>query len=1112
MKKLLLLVLITLCYPVFAQLSWENGEYSRYKTASSGVHVLTGSELAVQGILPNGGDLSRLIILSNLTGVLPHQNSMDAELTPIPVLILDSDGLLDASSRVLFFIDFPFSTTWQDSSYSYGEHAYSEWEYFLVSTSATGSPSMTQTQTTGVPTRTLSSSIQNWVRDSAMVNLVGTGRRWFGELFDFTTQRTYELPMVPKLGGVIKTQVTAVARSSASNTLLKVNGNDQVAFPAVGTASVSHFVTERSLNSAFVAGQNAELITLEYDKQGASSSALWLDYLVVNYETPNTYEVITTGWQKRFQNFNRGSGDFSTIEVAGVPSDAIVFDITDPKLVSTHSAALSQNTLSWISDEASFKQYTVISPEDALIPTFDELDTLLTPEDFAGVSNVIVAPDSLKDIAQELAEIHSSTGVESKVLRLSDAYAWTNGGTPDVAALRKYLYQIYQLPSAELKYLTLFGDASYDYKKKLVEQSNLIPTFQSFGSFSLYSSFISDDYFGYLDSNETISWFTEDLDIGIGRFPVKNRTEAKQMVEKSRRYLQDERRFGPWRNNMVLVADDVDHGWEREFAVVQDQLAKGLDTSRPELNLIKIYSDAFQQESKPGSQRYPTAREKLFSEVDEGALTVTYVGHGGEVGWATERILQLDDVQGWSNNTELPVFTTITCEFTRFDDPTRVSAGEQLFLNPNGGAIALFSTTRSVFATNSTYDLNRLLNQQMMSLESPRLGDVIRVTKNNNISGDKIKFSLIGDPALPLARPKQSIAFDTINGIEWNAFNDTLKALSWVQIKGHVFESATGIRLPYFDGKIWISFFDKAQSQKTRSNDGTGSAFNFSTQNNAIFRGEATVKNGEFTFEFRVPLDINLSIGSPKIVAYAASETTDAWGSDNSLQIGGILNDQITDREGPEVRLFVNDTLFKSGGVSGPNPLAIGLLKDESGINAVGLGIGHNITLALDGVETTVNDYYRSNLDDFTSGIVEFPYSNIEPGTHSLELRAWDVLNQWGFDSISFVVLDEQEPILDQLLAYPNPFTSEVRFYLNHNQDFEEGELSMDILNTNGQRIWQWESNTILQPSSEELPTFRVSDVPSGTLSRGFYHARVKWTRASDGKSATIQEKLIFIR
>ena len=575
-------------------------------------------------------------------------------------------------------------------------------------------------------------------------------------------------------------------------------------------------------------------------------------------------------------------------------------------------------------------------------------------------------------------------------------------------------------------------------------------------------------------------------------------------------YVNSDDRYGPWRGDMVLVADDVDESWEREFAVVQDALARRLDTIRPELNMIKIYTDAFLQESKPGSQRYPTAREALFRSVEKGALIVSFVGHGGEVGWASERILQLEDINGWANSTKLPVFTTITCEFTRFDDPTRVSAGEQLFLNPDGGAIALFSTTRSVFATNSTYDINRLLNQKMMSLETPRLGDVLRQTKNNNISGDKIKFSLIGDPTLPLSKPKKKVILDSINGVAWGAFQDTLNALSWVEIKGHV---GSDLAIDEnFEGKVWLTFFDKAQDLQTRRNDGAGSVVNYETQNNIIFRGEASVYGGEFSVQFRVPLDINLRVGTPKVVSYAASQNEDAWGGQRDLLIGGVYDGTVTDNLGPEVRLFINDTNFISGGISDANPLAIGLMKDESGINAVGLGIGHNIVLELDGSPLNVNEAYVSNIDDFTRGSIAFQYYDLEDGEHSLSLRAWDVLNQWGYDEITFVVVNALDPILEQLEVFPNPFSTELNFILNHNQKGEEGSLRLTLTDNQGKLIWEWTENTILEGNSSDLPTFRISDIPSGKLTPGFYHARVDWKRTLDGKSSRIQEKLIYIR
>jgi hypothetical protein len=299
---------------------------------------------------------------------------------------------------------------------------------------------------------------------------------------------------------------------------------------------------------------------------------------------------------------------------------------------------------------------------------------------------------------------------------------------------------------------------------------------------------------------------------------------------------------------------------------------------------------------------------------------------------------------------------------------------------------------------------------------------------------------------------------------------------------------------------------------QTKTNDNRGGAFNFTTQNNAVFKGQATVVNGAFTFEFRVPLDINLSVGPPKIAAYATNFERDFWGASRQHLIGGVYDGVITDNEGPEVRLYINDTNFVSGGFSNPDPTALGFLYDESGINAVGLGIGHNLSLILDGQPVNVNDYYQSAIDDFTRGKITYPYYDLEYGEHTLELRAWDVLNQWGYDSIAFVVVDSEKPVLNQLLAYPNPFLDEVNFNLSHDESGEGGTLIMDLFNNEGRILWHKEESLTLLGAETLLPSFKMSEIEGGRPGPGFYHIRVQFTRNVDGKSAAIQEKLIYIR
>tara|TARA_Y100000385_G_scaffold291859_1_gene373293 strand:+ start:2477 stop:5818 length:3342 start_codon:yes stop_codon:yes gene_type:complete len=1113
MRNRIFILLFCVSVKLIGQVSFEQGEYVQFKTAKQGIHVLNGMDLVDAGILANGDRLDRIILLQRTASVLSHLNDTSKEfIVSTPYFIDDSDTILDASSKVYFYSNAAFGVNWNNSSqlYQYTAHPYSNFEHFLVSSTnqsnANGMYSVSGDKA-GQGLRTITTSRQFWHRDTAMFNLVGTGRRWFGELFDFTTIQAFELPFNPIAipdSAIMNIQLNAVARSSVSSTSLAVQGVPCIQFPAVSTSSVAHYVTEGDFNLSFPASKQ---IILNYDKSSDNGAALWLDQLKVNYLTSNAY-VAHPNYQKRFQNFPRNVDSTSTIWING--QGLLVFDVTNANQPVRIEPIANLNYTAWEVTEEAFKEFIAIHPDDAFNPELVRTGKMLDIQALLDKNALIIAPDSLMSSAQRLETIQNAVGVNSKAVSLEEIYAYVNGGTPDIAAIRQFLVELSSHQINRLQYLTLFGDASYDYKETLPSKSNQVPTFESFGSFSLYSSYITDDYFGYLDQGEGLNWYANDLDLGIGRIPVNNNKDAIAVIAKIDSYVNSSNKFGPWRTDVVLVADDVDESWEREFAVVQDALAKRLDTTRPELNLIKIYSDAYLQESKPGSQRYPTAREALYRSVEKGALAVSFVGHGGEVGWASERILQLEDINGWTNRSKLPVFTTITCEFTRFDDPSRVSAGEQLFLNNDGGAIALFSTTRSVFATNSTYDINRLLNQKMVSLEIPRLGDVLRQTKNNNISGDKIKFSLIGDPTIPLSKPNKKVILDSINGASWEDFQDTLNALSWVEIKGHIGDDSSVEN--EFQGKVWLTFFDKIQNMETRQNDATGSVVNFETQNNIIFRGEATVEKGEFRVQFRIPLDINLRIGTPKVVSYAASQDEDAWGGQRDVLIGGVYDGIISDNQGPDVRLFINDTNFITGGISDSNPLAIGLMKDESGINAVGLGIGHNIVLEMDGDPSNVNDAYISDIDDFTQGSIEYQFYDLEDGEHTLSLRAWDVLNQWGYDEITFVVVNASDPILEQLEVFPNPFTTELHFALKHNQKGEEGTLRLTLSDNQGKLIWEWSQVTMLNGNASDLPSFQISDIPGGKLTTGFYNARVDWKRTLDGKSSRIQEKLIYIR
>ena len=494
--------------------------------------------------------------------------------------------------------------------------------------------------------------------------------------------------------------------------------------------------------------------------------------------------------------------------------------------------------------------------------------------------------------------------------------------------------------------------------------------------------------------------------------------------------------FGDWRNRIVLMADDENSG---QFVSDCESLSDTTEKYHPEVNVVKIYLDAYKQVVTSGGQRYPDVEEAINQNMNNGALIFNYVGHGGETGLSLERVVSIPMIQEWSNINNMPVFISATCEFSRFDDPGRVSAGETTLTTPYGGAVGLLTTTRLVYITVNTILVQNLYTEVFNELdgESLGLGEIIRRTKNLTLGSNNMRnFALLGDPALRLGKPNPKIITDSINGVDVAMETDTLKALSKVTVTGHL-EDESGTVLTNYNGFVYPTVFDKWKTRYTLGQDIASPVKDFDTQNNIIYKGKSTVKNGEFTFSFVVPKDIDYSFGKGKISYYSHNNEFDNYGYDTSIVVGGVNPDGISDDIGPEIELFMNDENFVNGGLTDTKPLFMANISDENGINTTGNGIGHNITLIIDGNTSSpiiLNNFYEADLDTYQSGKVSYRLSDLEVGPHQLVFKVWDVNNNSSEATLDFVVVEEEEIGISHLLNYPNPFTTNTDFYFEHNQ------------------------------------------------------------------------------
>ena len=600
------------------------------------------------------------------------------------------------------------------------------------------------------------------------------------------------------------------------------------------------------------------------------------------------------------------------------------------------------------------------------------------------------------------------------------------------------------------------------------------------------------------------------MDIAIGRFPVQTLQEAEGIVDKVVSYYSVNA-MKDWRNKIVFVGDDEDGVVHMSQA---NNLSKLVDQKGKDFNTQKIFLDAYQQQATASGARYPEVTSDLVQAVEDGALFLNYTGHGGETGWTAERILGIFEITNFKNLQNLPVFLTATCEFSRFDDPLRTSGGELLLLNPNGGGIGLMTTTRLVFSS-PNYLLNRSFYDQVFDPrpngEALRLGDIFLDVKNfNAYSTNSRNFSLLGDPAIRLAIPKETVVTTEING-KPIAQADTLNALSTVTITGIIADDV-GNKLNNFNGFVYPTVFDKIETKRTLNNDG-GGVFSFEMRERRIFKGKATVTSGDFTFTFVVPKDISYSFGNGKISYYAENQQTDANGYSEDVIIGGSNPNLVQDDQGPRMDLYLNDENFVYGGLTDENPMLLLKLKDDQGINTVGSGIGHDIVAMVDGNSEKsfiLNDFYEAAVDDHTKGAINYPLLALSAGKHTITVKAWDVANNSSEKTIEFTVVKDQEVKIENLVNYPNPFTTNTEFIFQHNQAGVVMDIKLEVFTVSGKLVKSIDQMVVNQGFISKDIRWDGRDDFGEKIGKGVYMYKLK-VRSANGSTSEKIEKLVIL-
>ena len=1030
-----------------------SGKWYQMSLSSTGMYKITYSELVSMGVPVTSINPKNIRLYHNGGGILPVINGdkRHEDLVEIPIFVSgENDGNFDANDYIVFYGRGP--VTWKNVNGVYEKvtNPYSDYSYVFMTTDLGEGKRIKETDPIAeTPDVVVNSFVDFQIVEQDSYNLNNMGATWYGDKFDAVLSRTYSFDF-PNLITEKKCNLySEVASRNYSKAEFAYKANGNLIKKLASTNNVSDGLYANMLVTGDVKfNSDRDRVTLELSySRTTSTSVAWLDYISINAWRKLKF----VGNMMLFRNPECVNSDRNyRYEIADANASLQVWDVTNPTEPKKLALQRYSNVASFIVKGTNYNEFIAFDGSAynkvAFVSTVAN-QNLHSKYDFDYL--IITHPDFYLQ-SERLKEIHSRIDdLKIEIVTPQQIYNEFSCGAQDITAIRDYIRMLYNKSGQRLRYVLLFGDASYDFKNKS-GQVCFIPSYESKVSCS-NACVVTDDYFVCLDDYEGIMDNTSTIDVAIGRMPVTTQEDASAMVDKIEQYISiNDESAGQWRKNITFVADDDATYYMSHAEQLENIIRKNAGDN---VDIDKIYLDAYPQVATSSGQRAPECNAAITNRVELGASIINYIGHAGEVGWAAERILTNDDIFSWRNSPKLHLMITASCEFSRFDDHTRTSAGEYVFLNHHGGAIAMMTTARVTYASESIR-LMKLLYEHLFDMEGGRyitMGDVYVHAKQVGDINSKA-YVYFGDPALRLNYPENTIEITSINDHDIKQL-DTLKALQNVSITG-VVNDAFGTHMSDFNGILHINVYDKDVTYNTYGNE--DDVFTFKLRNSVIYTGKADVKDGEFSANFTLPKDINYSYGKGLISLYAYGDNTDAQGSYSNVIVGGLNENAETDEIGPEIKLYIDDERFVDGSMTNENPLLLAYIRDENGVNTSGAGIGHDITATLSGATNkiyTLNQFYDAHLSKDEYGVLSYMFYNLNEGEHTLTFKVWDIYNNSSVATIHFNVIKGNAINIENVCNYPNPMDDYTNFTFEHNQKDNQIDVVIKVYDVVGQLV-----------------------------------------------------------
>jgi len=972
------------------------------------------------------------------------------------------------------------------------------------------------------------------LHEKELVSINLSGRRLFEKLSQST--QTFNDFGNPETLGIVEGEIYVDCKFVPLTTTSEAQGEITLSF-----AGNKLYNGNTSLQSGtYTKGKDMELaqkyeykagdhlsVKLEYKKSQQPSTDGYVDYIRLNvkrqlktYNEPYTF----------FRSF-KSRNHISRFVIEGANSACMVMDITDPANCKIIETELTGSTMSFtIPESNSLREFVLIRTDrtDFPVPVSKGAVECRNLHGWSNKDMIIISPSTLRKEAERLKEAHETQdGLRVEVVTPEEIYNEFSSGTPDATAYRRFMKMLYDKAASKEdrpKYLLLFGDGAYDNRfvteswSKISdkERENFLLTFQSENSLD-EKSYVTDDYFGFLDdASNGKSVESCPVDIGIGRFPIRSVSDARKMVNKVIRYMNNEE-LGIWKNETCFVADDgsnadKDKNMHMEQA---DAAAKTVERQASDILAGRLFFDNYVKDFS-SSNPYEAVTSQMNKKLREGLSLINYTGHGNTTSWSDEKVLTQQIIDKFSYS-KLPLWITATCDFCRFD-ALATSAGESIFLNEKSGGIALYTTVRVAYA-----DTNEIINRHFLESlftqdangQYPVLGDVVKETKRKHTGPRNLNFTFIGDPAIKLNLPTYKIRISTINGKDVALDTPNFRAYDEVVVEGEIL-SQDNLSVDNFNGKLDVKVMDSKISITTRNNFRNESAFKYEDYKNLVYKGSTQVQNGKFSFSFYVPGNISYSGKTGKMILYASDseQKIEAKGNFTNYKVQGTSDDPLDDHEGPEiVKLYLNDSTFVSGDKVNTTPFFYARLWDQTGVDITEGGVGHDVMLMIDNKPFTsynLNSYYDNIFGRKGEGEVRFGIPQLSAGMHEAVFKVWDVMGNPTTYTFRFEVDESLKPFITNIVATPTPAKGNVEFHLTHNRPESQMKVGIMVYDIAGRLHWKHEETGSSELFKDYVIDWDLRNNSGSHVRPGVYIYRAAIS-TNNSKEATEAKKMIIL-